>query len=80
MMITMGERLRANSWGRYYVADECDACGICATHAPANFAMNWDGTYYAVLHQPEGAAEQQAVRVAMWACPLHCIRDDGDED
>jgi ferredoxin len=77
-MIATAERLRANAWGRYYVTDECDACGICATHAPANFAQGWDGTYFAVLHQPEGVAEAVAVRQAMEACPLECIRDDGD--
>lgn len=29
-MLPTGERLRANVWGRYYVTDECDGCGICA--------------------------------------------------
>ena len=77
-MMATGERLRANSWGRYYVTDDCNACGICAGIAPANFARSWDGTYFALLHQPEGAAEQAAVREAMEACPLGCIGDDGD--
>lgn len=79
-MIAMGERLRANAWGRYYVTDECDACGICATCAPANFARSWDGSYFAVWHQPEGRAEEEAVRGAMEMCPLGCIMNDGDEE
>lgn len=74
-----GERIRANAWGRYYVTDECDACGICASYAPENFASSWDGTYYAVLQQPADDDEEIAVQDAMEACPLRCIRDDGDE-
>lgn len=77
-MIATGERIRANSWGKYYVRDACDACGICASLAPHNFTLSWDGSYYAVCDQPADAAEEQAVRAAMAACPLKCIRDDWD--
>jgi ferredoxin len=73
-----GERLRANAWGPFYVTDTCDACGICASRAPDNFARSWDGTYYAVLQQPESPEEVQAMRGAMQACPRHCIHDDWD--
>jgi ferredoxin len=73
------ERLRANAWGRYYVTAECNACGICAFLAPDNFASSYDRTYFAVLHQPLGEAEEEAAQAAMAACPLHCIHDDGDE-
>jgi ferredoxin len=73
-----GERLRANAWGPFYVTDECDACGICAVSAPENFARSWDGTYFAVLQQPENVREVQAVREAMTACPRQCIKDDWD--
>lgn len=79
-MIATAERIRANAWGQYYVTGECDACGICAEHAPYNFAQSWDGTYYAVLHQPMDEGEERAVREAMAACPLRCIKDDGDVD
>lgn len=75
-MITTGERLRANAWGRYYVTDECNACGICASFAPYNFSASWDGTYYSVCDQPSSDEEEQAVRDAMEACPEKCIRAD----
>jgi len=74
------ERLRANAWGRYYVTAECDACGLCAAYAPANFASTFDRSYYAILHQPEGPQEEKAVRTAMMVCPCRCIHDDGDGD
>lgn len=73
-----GERLRVNAWGPFYVTDECDACGICAYCAPDNFARSWDGTYYAVLQQPENTKEVRSMREAMQACPRHCIGDDWD--
>ena len=78
-MESSGERLRANAWGRYYVSDECDACGLCAECAPANFGAAWDGTYYAVAAPPANDAEERAMRDAMAACPRQCIHDDGDE-
>ncbi|HEY2946591.1 MAG TPA: ferredoxin [Vicinamibacteria bacterium] len=77
-MIATGERLRANAFGQYYVTDECNGCGICASYAPENFASSFDGTYYAVLQQPVDDSEEAAVRDAMDACPLHCILADGD--
>jgi len=79
-MVPTGERLRANVWGRYYVTDECDGCGVCASCAPLNFDRSWDGTYYAVAQQPRDEAEQEAMRAAIAACPLHCIKYDPDLD
>jgi ferredoxin len=77
-MGSSGERLRANAWGPFYVTDECDACGVCESHAPDNFARNWDGAYYAVLQQPASVDEVRAMQDAMRACPRRCIRDDWD--
>jgi ferredoxin len=73
------ERLRPNAWGPYYVSSDCNGCGLCVYCAPQNFARSIDGTYCAVLHQPLGEGEEQAVVAAMAACPLQCIHDDGDE-
>jgi len=70
--------LRVNTWGPFYVTDLCDGCGLCAKRAPENFAQSWDGTYYAVVQQPESGEEVGAMYRAKEACPLHCIRDDWD--
>ena len=77
-MIASTERLRANAWGRYYVTGECNACGVCAACAPDNIGRAWDGAYYAVAFQPSVGREEQEMQDAVAACPLHCLRDDGD--
>jgi ferredoxin len=77
-MTATGQRLRRNSWGKYYVTDECDGCGVCASCAMLNFESSEDGSYYYVAQQPLEEAEEKAVRRAMAACPLGCIRADGD--
>ena len=77
-MHAIGERRRTNTWGPFYVTDECDGCGICIEYAPENFAQSWDGTYYAVVQQPESKDEVRAVRRAMEICPKQCIGDDWD--
>jgi ferredoxin len=77
-MLATGERIRANTWGRYYVTNGCNGCGLCCYIAPLNFGRSWDGSYYAVAIQPESPAEVVAVEAARDACPQLCIRDDGD--
>ncbi len=79
-MLHTGQRLRPNAWGRYYVTDECDGCGVCGAYALANFERSPDGSYYYVIQQPYDDWEEQAVLDAMEACPSHCIRNDGDAD
>jgi ferredoxin len=78
-MQATGERIRANAWGRFYVTDECDGCGLCSFIAPASFSRSWDGSYYGLAVQPANAAELAAVEAARDACPQLCIHDDGDE-
>jgi ferredoxin len=77
-MASAGYRFRKNEWGRYYVTDECDGCGICASYAPCNFESSTDGSYYYIIQQPYDEEEASAVKDAISACPRHCIRDDGD--
>jgi len=77
-MRATGHRLRRNDWGRFYVTDECNACGICALYAPANFERSVDGSYYYLIQQPYDDWEEQAILDAMEACQMRCIRDDGD--
>lgn len=74
------ERIRANAWGKYYVTGECNGCGVCAWCAPQNFGTTFDRAYFAVMHQPVGESEREAVEAAVAACPLHCIHDDGETD
>ncbi len=77
--MTTGRRLRKNEYGRYYVTDECNGCGVCAQCAELNFEQAFDGTYYYVVQQPYDDAEEAAVQAAIRACPMHAIRSDGEE-
>ena len=77
-MTTSTDRIRANAWGRYYVSAECNACGVCAACAPDNIGRAWDGTYCAVAFQPADDHEEREMQDARAACPLGCLRDDGD--
>jgi len=79
-MMPTGERLRKNAYGRYYVTDECDGCGACASLARINVEASPDGSYYYVIQQPLDAIEEAALKAAMGACPRHCLKDDGDRN
>jgi ferredoxin len=74
----MGQRLRANDFGRYYVTDGCNGCGLCVEIAPLNFTFSYDGDYCALFAQPLTAHEEGLVRRVMEECPRACVRDDGD--
>lgn len=78
-MVSSGQRLRRNAWGRFYVTGECNGCGVCAACAAANFERSDDGTYYYVIQQPYDEREEQAMLEAMSACTKACIHDDGEE-
>ena len=74
------QRLRKNAWGPYYVTDECNGCGLCATYSPECLESSPDGSYFYVIQQPMDEAEEFALQEAQEACPLHCLRADGDCD
>ena len=75
----MAERLRANSFGRYYVTSDCDGCGECVDVAPMNFAYSYDGDYCAVYAQPADAHEADLMEQVKLACPRLAVCDDGDD-
>jgi ferredoxin len=66
-----------NTPGRYYVTEECNGCGLCATFAPDNFAWSADGSYCFVARQPADTLELDALWDAIQVCPMRCIEDDG---
>lgn len=75
----MAERLRANTFGRYYVTSDCDGCGDCVALAPMNFAFSNEGDYCAVYAQPVDDHEHDLMEQLMLACPHHAVCDDGDD-
>ncbi len=67
-----------NVAGKWYVDDQCTACGVCEGSAPENFKMSDDGAYAYVCKQPGNEEEEAACKEAMEACPAEAIGDDGE--
>lgn len=76
-MANKAGKVAENVAGKYYVDDQCIACGVCEGTAPDNFKLNSDGTHAYVCAQPT-AAQEAAVKDAMGACPTSSIGDDGE--
>ena len=71
-------KVAENVPGKYYVDDQCIACGVCEGTAPENFKMNDDGSHAYVCKQPENDQEEQQTRESLEACPTGSIGDDGE--
>jgi ferredoxin len=77
-MANKSAKVSENVPGKYYVDDQCIACGVCEGTAPENFKMNSDGTHAYVAKQPENDVEEGQVKDAMSSCPSNSIGDDGE--
>jgi ferredoxin len=76
-MAEIGEKLRENVPGRYYVDRQCIDCDVCRDTAPANFTRNDEDGYSYVFKQPVNQQEYELCREAFDACPVEAIGDDG---
>ncbi|MCE5300932.1 MAG: ferredoxin [Spirochaetia bacterium] len=76
-MANKASKVAENVPGKYYVDDQCIACGVCEGSAPENFKMNDDGSHACVFKQPANDAEESACKEAMGSCPTNSIGDDG---
>ena len=65
--------------GRYYVLDNCNACGLCKSIADSLFDFNTDGTYYFVSRQPVTKDEQSLMDEAIEFCTVNGIWWDDRE-
>ncbi|HPD18773.1 MAG: ferredoxin [Candidatus Goldbacteria bacterium] len=77
-MANKDAKVSENVTGKYYVDDQCIACGVCEGTAPENFKLNNDGTHAFVAKQPENDVEENQVKDAMNSCPSNSIGDDGE--
>jgi ferredoxin len=75
-MANKAGKVSENVAGKYYVDDQCIACGVCEGAAPDNFKMNDDGSHAYCCAQPT-AAQEAACQDAMGSCPTNAIGDDG---
>ena len=77
-MANRSAKVPENVPGKFYVDDQCIACGVCEGAAPDNFRMNDDGSHVFVFKQPSNDSEAAAVRDAVESCPTSAIGDDGE--
>ena len=76
-MADLGDKLRDNVPGKFYVDRECIDCDVCRDTSPANFARNDENGYSFVKKQPENEVELALCIEAFNACPVEAIGDDG---
>jgi len=67
---------KLNVPGKYYVDDQCTACGICEGEAPEVFKMSDDGSTAFVYKQPSTPDEESKAESAMNSCPSSAIGND----
>jgi len=77
-MASKDAKVAENADGKFYVDDQCTACGVCEAEAPENFKMKDDGSYAYVSKQPENDEETAACESAKDSCPSDAIGDDGE--
>jgi len=77
-MAEVTERFADNVAGRFYIDSSCIVCGACEGTAPDNIRLSDDGSHDVVFKQPDGDAEDQALREAIEGCPVAAIGDDGE--
>lgn len=77
-MADKSRRFGDNVSGKFYVDEDCIACGACIDAAPNNFKESDSGDHDVVYKQPTSDEEVEQCRNAMAECPVECIGDDGD--
>ncbi len=76
-MAEIGDKLKDNIRGKFYVDNQCIDCDVCRDTSPKHFTRNDDNGYSFVQKQPETKAELELCEEAMNACPVEAIGDDG---
>lgn len=75
--LQQGVKYAENAAGKYYVTDQCNACGLCKSVADTLFDFNNEGTYYFVARQPSNAEEQTMMDEAIEFCTANALWWDG---
>jgi ferredoxin len=61
----------------FYVDRDCIYCNVCEEEAPDNFKKSEDESHDVCFKQPENEKELKNCYVALEACPVEAIGDDG---
>ncbi len=67
-----------NAAGKFYVDDQCIACDACVLEAPRFFKMNDEDGHAFVYSQPKSEKEIKECMLALEACPVSAIGDNGE--
>jgi len=65
-----------NVEGKFYVDENCIACGACIDVAPDFMSMNDDAGFAFFSKQPANADEESICQEAMESCPTEAIGND----
>ena len=61
----------------FYVDKDCIYCNVCEEEAPSNFKKSEDESHDICFKQPENEEELKECYVALEACPVDAIGDNG---
>jgi Ferredoxin len=77
-MAVKENKVAENVRGKFYVDDQCIACGLCREIAPEFFGNieNSDNSF--VKKQPTSDKEIDVCMEALESCPVSAIGDDGE--
>ena len=65
--------------GKFYIdTDVCTCSTACQIEAPNNIKIDDAELTAFVFKQPESIEEEEALRRAIWVCPVEAVLDDGD--
>lgn len=76
-MANKNAKTSQNVPGKFYVDDQCTACGLCENLAPDHFKLSEDGAYAYVCKQPVTDPEIDTCKEAQESCPVEAIGNDG---
>lgn len=77
-MATPTDRYTDNIPGTYYVDTDCIACDTCFGLAPRHFRLTPSHDHAIVYQQPISAQDKTACELALEACPVGAIGNDGE--
>lgn len=77
-MAVKENKVPENVRGKFYVDDQCIACGLCREIAPDFFGDLEDSGNSFVKKQPTSEKEAELCIEALESCPVDAIGQDGE--
>lgn len=77
-MAVRENKVAENVRGKFYVDDQCIACGLCREIAPEFFGNIADSDNSFVKKQPTSDKEVDVCMEALESCPVSAIGNDGE--